>query len=73
MNNRHEIRAKLSILRACFLQSNLENKKIQKLASAKKILKKKPPKSLPTSNAAFFKYTWKVLNPSHPVHFKKLY
>ena len=40
VNNRNEIRAKLSILRACSLQSKLENKKNTKVDISNKNFKK---------------------------------
>ena len=40
VNNRNEIRAKLSILRACSMQSKLENKKNTKVDISNKNFKK---------------------------------
>ena len=62
VNNRNEIRANVSIFRACYSQSKLENtKKIQELTSVIKKNPRKPSQNLRTKNAKCFKYTWKVL------------
>ena len=64
VNNRNEIRAKLCILRACSMQSKLENKKNTKVDISNKSFKKENLRKISQSKVKldFLNTLGKVLN-----------